>query len=272
VLLVFSIMPPSSGRPKDGAAIIFEADAHVRLLVNRKFHDASKEVQVDEFGLVLVAGWPPNKDKIGPPYQQLLEIVRSCFDEVDLSGPDAAVYLYSPEYLHVTVATLHAFTLGTKTKAERENLKRHWTAVVKAAAKRPDWPKEPFQLEIESSQIGTKAGILLWKETTGGMDQMRRCIDEQVLQNGESLKAAGIDRSTLSIPGITHSTFLRFNKVPNTSGEMVQSRYKELVAPKLAQLFSEPLTLTDARFICERIPYMHIPNDKDHVLDVFELR
>jgi hypothetical protein len=70
----------------------------------------------DYFGLMLMAGWPPNPDVIDPPYSTLLESICPCFlDDSDatVAGTVAAdddppsVYLYPSKYLYVTVATLH---------------------------------------------------------------------------------------------------------------------------------------------------------------------
>jgi hypothetical protein len=263
----------SSSLPKDGPATNFEADPYLRMLVNNILEDtSSKGPDDDSFSLVLVVGWPPNLDEIGHPYRELKQLVQKCFDESDVNGPDAAVYFNPPECLHITVATLHSHTLDTKGSETRQKLNRHWTKVVRAAAKRSTWPKVPLQIHFESSQIGSRAGILLWKETTGGIHAMRQCIIDEVHTEREFLIHAGIDPSTLMVPNIVHSTYLRFNKVPVTPAHVVQSRYSEFVVPKLKQLFSEKRILPEARLACELVPFMHFPNDSEHVLGVFELK
>mmetsp|Transcript_18129 Transcript_18129/g.25547 ORF Transcript_18129/g.25547 Transcript_18129/m.25547 type:complete len:107 (+) Transcript_18129:148-468(+) len=101
---------------------------------------------------------------------------------------------------------------------------------------------------------------------------MRRCIAEETLKHQKELQSVGIGIQTLSIPGIVHSTFLRFRKVPTTRGEIVQSKFETHVLPQLKQtFFSKPITLTDVKLVCERIPYMHIPVDDHHVFDVYNL-
>src|SRR3569623_1022996 len=105
----------------------------------------------------------------------------------------------------------------------------------------------------------------MWKDETGGMDAIRSCLRSVCQDEVLLFEQEGLDSSTLDIPTIIHSTFLRFYAAPQTPGQVVQERFHEQVLPKLHEFFPEPFHVPIATFICERIPYMHIPFDADHV-------
>lgn len=273
-----------SRKPRDGPALSFYADPYVEKIVKRSSSPHTTTTVGPEFGLVFVAGWPPNLQDLGGPYSSFLDSVRLCFDKEDIepfegespssssSSNAPAVYLYPPEHLHVTVASLHGFAIGENDRSRREVLRHHWTKVVTAASKREEWPRkgQTLKLRISSAQIGTRAGILLWDETTGGIDAMRKCIADETAKQQKDLKAVGIDVDTLSIPCIIHSTFLRFHETPKTNGEVAQTKFQNLVSSHLAEFFPREYQVHTARLVCERTPYMHIPNDADHVLLTFQ--
>jgi hypothetical protein len=258
------IAKTTMANPRDGPAASFVPDEHAQALALWR-QDPSKKPD-DEFGLLLVSGWPPMPEMI-KQYDRFVELVRQCFEPSDLQS---AVYIYPSSCLHVTVATLHAFTRRSKGVDVREHLLRNWSNVVAKASRRVDWPASALQLTLKSSQIGKSAGILLWEETTGGLDRMRECIRLEAHDQRSKLEAAGIDLETLVIPSIVHSSFLRFRSVPQTSGEDIQSKFQELVVPQLENIFSSSLPLTSARFVNTSIPYMHIPCNDETVLQTFE--
>eukprot|EP00978_Attheya_sp_CCMP212_P015218 scaffold39179_cov50-Attheya_sp.AAC.8 len=245
-----------------------------------------------EFGLVLVAGWPPDLTLLGPSYHRFLTLVRSCFDETDIVHPqdkDAlpAAYLYPPKHLHVTVAMCHRYTNGlgleneddddssTITRVDQENQRiEFWKQVIHKASQRTGWPTAPFRLRLDRAQIGSKAGILVWEETTGGMAAMRQCISDQVAEL-KSMPSSDLFSTyyyeTLAIPNIVHSTFLRFSQIPKTNATTVQSRFQQMVLPQLSSLFPDELEVDTCTLVCARTPYMHIPYDEHHVMDVYNL-
>jgi hypothetical protein len=247
----------------------FEADERVAPLVEAG--------HAETFGLVLVAGWPKFRNDILKPYYRLKASVELCFDESDVASYERAkvppVYLYPATALHVTVATLHSINEqdpGVLVPTERQNqLKAAWTNVVRQASQLQEWPTAPLELVLDSAQIGTRAGILLWNETTGGIESMRQCI--RTICNTPSIRDElhkdyniSVD-DTLMLPSIIHSTFLRFYRVPETPATVVQQRFRETVQPRLREFFPSPIRVTTATLVCERIPFMHIPADDHHV-------
>lgn len=241
------------GKPRDGPAHTFEADPLVAILV-----DEQNKEKEECFGIGLIAGWPPNKYRIEQPYQEFVNAVQQCWDECDyqysrtlsLTQPPP-VYFYPYTALHVTAAIMvrprpisHLIENGDNIEIQNK-LIRVWKTLMEKATLRPEWPTKPLSLEIEHAQIGQKAGILLWNETTGGMRAIRHCI-QKVFQQEQELSTsnnvfedAGIPSNLIGIdiPPIVHSTFLRYYEVPKTPGNVVQERFTERVMKHLHDFF-----------------------------------
>lgn len=91
----------------------------------------------------------------------------------------------------------------------------------------------------------------------------------------------------MRIPGIIHSTFLRFSRIPQTPGGEVQEKFRSKILGKIGSKFfgtgdkngngneneNTPFLLqaNTMRLVLESTPYMHIPNDDEHVLWTCEL-
>ena len=235
----------SSSRPRDGPSTSFEADAKVSALFSKE----------DYIGLVIVVGWRLDSQIIDPPYSSLLEAVQQCFDDSDF-GDTPNVYLYPSKYLHVTVATLYPTVRKTEDNMEYSKLNADYTALVHAASKRAEWPSTPLKLKIDSTQLGSKAGILLWEETTGGIRQMRVCLEEEAKLRNMTIH---------SVPPIVHTTYLRFKDVPNSNGVDTQERFQSLVVPRIREFFRDEIKVDTAKLVYETTPYMHVPDDTEHV-------
>uniref|UniRef100_A0A7R9WQC8 Uncharacterized protein n=1 Tax=Craspedostauros australis TaxID=1486917 RepID=A0A7R9WQC8_9STRA len=275
-------------KPRDGPAMAFIPEPVVGDMIRRS---------TDYYGIVVNAMWPPPDDLLEPYHKDFLPRIRGCFDDADLpihdhSNNDAPVYLYPGAYLHVTIATLYPIvkqeaiktieggsSSSSGSSADEKNNdgespdqlqqtiakhKAQWQNVLQLASQHPDWPTQALQFEIDSAQIGSKAGILLWKETTGGVQKMRDCLVATVATHASDLRIH-------SIPNIVHSTFLRFQSVPLSEGAVVQERFKADVLPKLKDIFPKPITAKWIKMACEWTPYMHIPDDDHHVYSTVHL-
>lgn len=248
----------------DGPATTFVPDPFVKDLVT---------LSTDYHGLVVTAMWPPPQRLMEIYSNKFLPEIEKCFDEVDLprdDGPshqrEASVYLYPAESLHVTIATLTPIIQRDSTKDIHyyHKLNKQWRHLLETASKHDDWPKEGLQLVYDNAQIGTKAGIILWRETTGGLNKIRECIARQAELGGLKIR---------NIPPIVHSTFLRFQSVPQTDGNVVQDRFATIVKPKLQDIFSSSsFEASWTKMICEWSPYMHTPDDDDHVLSTVHIQ
>jgi hypothetical protein len=174
-------------------------------------------------------------------------------------APSVSYYSYPTQYLHVTVATLYPVQ-KRKAGVNYEALQAQYTELVQAAAKHPKWPTTPLQFQIHATQLGSKAGILLWTERTGGLQRMRDCLQQQATTSSSVVDIH-------NIPGIVHSTFLRFAQVPRTPAKIIQQRFQSLVVPKIKEIFSNAtiVAASTVKLVCETTPYMHIPDDDSHV-------
>mmetsp|Transcript_21960 Transcript_21960/g.33526 ORF Transcript_21960/g.33526 Transcript_21960/m.33526 type:complete len:284 (-) Transcript_21960:518-1369(-) len=276
----------SNNKPRDGPATNFEPDPYAATLISVKSNDVVKFSNSGEkFGLVLVSAWRKFPIALKKPYEELKRHVQNCFRKDDFAPIDdtpPSVYLYPWDDLHVTVAAFH-YNHAVDDEQHASQLTEHWRAVVQSAMKRDGWPAPGtmLQFNVQSAQIGTRNGILLWKELSGAMDAMRRCIEEEVLirQQKQALSTADtVDTATIridyertvSIPGIVHSTFLRFHRIPSTCGHEVQERFRENVLPFIlnhSAFRHVEVSVDDIKFVCEKTPCMHIPDDSEHVLE-----
>jgi hypothetical protein len=88
-------------------------------------------------------------------------------------------------------------------------LATEWKKVLLRASSSDDWPRRPLKLQLDSAQIGNRAGILLWKEHTGGIAKMRSCLRAAANEEDPS---SDLVRDHLRIPDIIHTTFLRYHQ------------------------------------------------------------
>ena len=258
----------------------------------------------DYFGLVLVTNWPSSSVSLEDSYPQFVQHVRTCFDAIDLDADDhdddntgtipgiPAVYLYPTRHLHITVATFvpqtkdintntNTNTQKQETEEQRTELKHRIASLLTAATQLASWPTTPLQLVVDTTQLGSTAGILLWHDRSGGIERIRQCLRE-VWPVATSVSSSEFSNSNsnaqtlplppLLIPGIIHSTFLRFARTPHTPGEKIQDRFQSDVVPKVGSCFHNKesvgadATVDTLKFVCERRPYMHVPDDARHVL------
>jgi hypothetical protein len=256
-------MSSSANKPRDGPATFFPADPLVLSVYNR---------ESDYFDLVLVAGWPLLEEEGDlKAYGEFLQRVKSCFSsdpQDELEGDRPTVLLYEPPHLHVTIATFYPIEKQKKEASEYDAIKAYFLKLLESASRRPEWPKEALQLQIESTQLGSKAGVLLWKDLTDGVAKMRECLiaAEQEQQEQEQ-SAWKID----SIPGIIHSSFLRFSQQPKTNGEVLQEQYQSKVIPAIHKIFDRAIKVSKIHLVYETTPYMYLPKEGPHVLSTIDL-
>lgn len=267
--------PTTIIEPMDGPATEFVADPFVASLVET----STRKPTPASFGLVVVAGWPPEREQWMRNYAEFCAAVQLCFDEPDVHVPfgsegSPAVYLYPFPALHTTIATFRPFTLSGDdlTEQQKDLMITNWTRVVERAARSDLWPKGSLRLEVESAQLGAKAGILLWKETTGGLRVIRTCMGKAFQDFLDEFPEETASMSTFTIPSVIHSTFCRFHKVPLSKCDTVQERFQRDVVPNLSSIFPLSIEISSVSLVCERTPYMHVPNDKKHVLFHLELK
>ena len=211
-----------------------------------------------------------------------------CFDDTDLNK----IYLYPVESLHVTVATLRAFSLNIISTDDILVLVRFWKDIIQTASTKSDWPKGKIVLELENAQVGCSAGILLWRENSGNLQSMRSCLqsevdyykeilDKRLESNTDALRHRMLRESlnAFSIPNIVHTSFLRFTAQPITDGRVVQERFTGLLCENVSakdrakmetkstihQCFEQNIEIASVCLVVEYFPYRLFPS-VDHVL------
>jgi hypothetical protein len=289
-------------------------------------------------------------------YQRFLKLVQSCFDEKDETDPmdtppgskeqetneshtdvkdsqqpsPSPLFLYQSQYLHVTIATMHPLMKkGTSHPHSSENMtepkqqqhycviQEYFQSLLRRASQSTLWPTRPFEFVLDRVQLGTHAGILLWKDLTGGIEQIRMALREaeaEELQQQQQQQQSSSCPSSLStntttptqppffpihsIPGIIHSTFLRFHSEPRMCPTRVHERFARLVLPKLQLsspsslslnttrtsspqqrrtnhknhlLFSTPIVVSHIHLVCEEVPYMQFEKSSKTVLTTITL-
>ena len=237
----------ANAKVEDSISTEFLVDPLVKAVYNK---------EDDYFNLVVMAPWPKMQAEGGPrPFTTFMEGVKQCYDDEDLAGSSPNVFLYDRKFLHVTIATC---CTNHKRHAGRdyEKWKRDFCHVVKSAAQRCTWPREKLRLEYESTKLTAKAGILLWKETTGGIAAMREAILDEARTQMMPLH---------HIPDIVHTTFLRYHKVPETSFGTVQQSFQNYVLPHAARVFESGLDLDKVLVVTETTPYNLVSKDDVHL-------
>ena len=243
----------------------FEADSFVQSLVQGQVVD-------NTFGIVLVTSWPlPDETKRN--YETFREVVRDCFFQEDATIDDLHVYLYPAEYVHVTVATLFPFHHTAPSSTEdRHFIVRISKDLVKKASEMRSWPiNQSIELQVDRWQIGRKAGIILWKETNGTIEQIRKClrtaVDEYVTVAPE--REAKLVRDNFKIPDIIHSTFLRFAQTPKIQIDSLERRINNV--PPIADFFPTTVQSSSLHLVNENKPYMHLEYHPSNILSSLAL-
>jgi hypothetical protein len=174
-----------------------------------------------------------------------------------LSGTGA--YVYPFEYLHITAASPAPFTHTTLSpETDPEEVGAFEAAVLRVLREqcvpgRDGFPSQPFPLIYENPRLEAAAGFFLVTDPTGGVARVRkairRCLDSPDL-------APYLDKAQPRVPGIVHSTFIRFAAPPDegVTDEDVAARFEEL-----AKTWEPVTVLADALVLVrEIVPYMHL--------------
>jgi hypothetical protein len=226
--------------------------------------------QDDVYGLGLVINWPPPQ-AMKEPYHRLVQAIQNeCFDPKDVTSTaqqqHPAVAFMPFDSLHTTVASLFTTTRMDEMTTPIPQLQEDWKQIVLEASKLPEWPQTAFQLQIDSAKIASRAGIILWKETTGGLDRMRKCLQQIVHQNEGSARKYAYLQDLYFIPSIVHTTILRYSSVPQaTSHAHAQSQLENKVLPQLHEIFSEPIVANVAKVLNCKI-YLNSPENEHPVI------
>jgi hypothetical protein len=177
-----------------------------------------REEEDDYFALGLVVAWPclSSKDKepnvLKEHYDDFVSTVKTtCFQQAE------GFFCMPLHSLHITVASLFSACRISELPVAKttdtiedwmSTFVHQWKEVLIKATSLDEWPiqEEPIKLQVESAQIASTAGVLLWKEESDGkIGKMRNCLQQAVELVHPQLQ------QYLRIPNIIHSTFVRYN-------------------------------------------------------------
>lgn len=129
-----------------------------------------------------------------------------------LADLDDAVYVYPIWETHVTIMTFVNFSLHRRPSAERleelRSLIEPVTALVEDVIDRGEI--EPFRLEFQPPVLTPKAVILPITNPTGEINRIRQFAAK--LLEGRQPLSQTLLKHGLNVPGIIHSTVLRFTR------------------------------------------------------------
>mmetsp|Transcript_5948 Transcript_5948/g.13085 ORF Transcript_5948/g.13085 Transcript_5948/m.13085 type:complete len:258 (+) Transcript_5948:49-822(+) len=218
----------------------------------------------DACGLVVICSWPMPQEVC-----QKYEALRKSLSEV---MPQEA-YIYPAGVLHLTVCTLRSFHGPHMDDAGREDRRNLWTPILAAARSMPTWPKSSFRVRMLKPSFEGSAGIFRYDDSDGAVEAMRKCLLQAISDAGGTPAIGGADRSKgcqprggasddppPHLPDILHSTILRWAGEP-ADREAAQKAFAEAAeawTPLEVEVFG-------ARAVFEDMPYMHIPEDADHI-------
>ena len=168
-----------------------------------------------------------------------------------LSALDEAAYVYPLWQTHVTMITFISFIRHRRPAPERiEDLKTLVDPIAALLKSIFDANKiSPFQLEFRSPVLTRKAAILPVANPSGEISRIRRSVLEKLPQNKalyEKLACCG-----LNVPGIIHSTILRFKGAPADASQFM-SGFDSISAQ--AKPFS--FSIRELLLTAETKPYM----------------
>lgn len=156
------------------------------------------------FGVNLACAHP-FAQKVAPAYNAMAS---------RLSALDKGVYVYPLWQTHVTIMTFVNFSRYKRPTPEKvEELKTFInpiTALIKSVI---DNNKiGPFELEVRPPVLSRKAAILPVNNASGEISQIRQSALE-MLGKSNALREQ-LMKTGLNVPGIIHSTILRFKRAP----------------------------------------------------------
>lgn len=207
------------------------------------------------FGLVALVGWPP------------APAVRSAYERFRASAAaqmPKECYLYSGSELHCTVATLVSFENARFPSIDSPRARafaESWASALADAV--AEEGVAPFNLQLQRPEARRGAGIFINSSSAGGVLQLRRCVaraaaDPRVTAHGVPPGDVGY-----SVPGIQHTTFMRYTAQPPGGLPAVQS-----TLARCAESVWRPLAVPvrELRLVLELSPYMHVGDPDEHTL------
>ena len=222
------------------AKVNFNLDARREILEQGVVVDALLATDPDGpvFGFNLACAWP------------FPATAARCYRPMAerLAALDPAVYVYPECETHVTILTFVNFSLHRRPEAERlaqlQSLINPVRELIRPLLKRPT-----FELVLGPPVLTRKAAILPISDATGAIADMRQSIRSALAENKEL--HAELMRGGLNVPGIIHSTIMRFKSEPRDLARLLADFDQ---AAATSEPF--PLAIDELLLTTETKPYM----------------
>jgi hypothetical protein len=181
----------------------FSSDARREILEHGLVVDELLAADPDApvFGFNLACAYP-FPAPVAPLYRAIAE---------SLSALDPAVYVYPEWETHVTIVTFVNFSLHKRVDAARLAQLRSLINPVQELV-RPLLQEPSFKLVLGPPLLTRKAAILQISDATGVITRIRQKV-RAALEANEMLHAELV-KAGLNVPGIIHSTIMRFKSEP----------------------------------------------------------
>jgi hypothetical protein len=166
-----------------------------------------------------------------------------------LAALDPVVYVYPDWETHITIVTFVNFSMNRRPDtALREQLELLLEPVIKILRTTLQSAR-PFHLTIGAPVLTPKAAILPISDTSGEIGRVRRNVLNALKANTELY--GKLSRAGLNVPGIVHSTVMRFTSAPKNYAKFVAdfAEVSQFVIP-VEFVVSELLLTTETK------PYM----------------
>jgi hypothetical protein len=165
-----------------------------------------------------------------------------------LAALDPAVYVYPAWETHVTIVTFVNFCLHERVEPERLAQLQSLIHPVRELI-RPLLEGPAFKLVLGPPVLTRKAAILPISDETGSIARIRQTV-RAALAADKALHAELV-RAGLNVPGIIHSTIMRFKKEPANLAKFLANFDQAAAATEPFTLAIDELLLTT-----ETKPYM----------------
>eukprot|EP01006_Ploeotia_vitrea_P007130 TRINITY_DN16082_c0_g1_i1.p1 TRINITY_DN16082_c0_g1~~TRINITY_DN16082_c0_g1_i1.p1 ORF type:complete len:279 (+),score=31.19 TRINITY_DN16082_c0_g1_i1:58-894(+) len=225
--------------------------------VDPELRDMTKPV----VGAIVAINCPPTPEN---PFKLQLDRISEEISAIEAG----VVHMYAMDAIHTTVATTLNFKFDHPNVAPEAYSMyiEHWKEDLEKTLKSEAvfGGLLPFKMTIHAPKISKAAAYFPIENPTGEVEQLRRAIKKTIAKNDRLnfIQGQHIGKE-FHVPGIIHSTLLRFKKSPTDVPAWMKT-FHQISATW------EPVTVTvDKVYVAvEDRPYMHIPHDPEHFVEV----
>lgn len=216
--------------------------------------ELSRNEKKETFGFIICALFhQPKPILFSNFYNELIRELKSSFTDDEKQ----AVYLYSIDYLHITIATLINFKNPWPESPEK--YLEYWKESFKNLKQTSK--NQSIHIKLDKICLSKAAGFFLFNDENNSFGNLRQTIREICIPEE--------NQEALIIPNIVHTSFMRFIKKPNNPKEF-EEKFHRICQEIFKNTNEIYFNIDEICLAFEGHPYMHIPCDKNHVLDIMK--